>query len=81
MEFEWDPDEEAANVEPRWVAIGTHPATQKSVAVVYAIREGRYRIISARRARAHEEEEYQRQVAREAQQTESAKEAGSDDQR
>jgi hypothetical protein len=52
--------------EPRWVSIGMHPATQRIVAVVYAMREGRYRIISARRARDHEEKEYRKHIAREA---------------
>ena len=28
--------------EPRWVAIGIHPTTEKIVAVVYTMREGRY---------------------------------------
>jgi len=52
--------------EPRWVAVGMHPATRRVIAVVYTIREGRYRIISVRRARKDEEEGYRRQVGREA---------------
>jgi hypothetical protein len=50
--------------EPRRVAIGMHPETRKIVAVVYTMREGRYRIISARRARANEEAEFRKQIAR-----------------
>jgi uncharacterized DUF497 family protein len=50
--------------EERWVAIGMHPEAGKVIAIVYAMREGRHRIISARRARTHEEAEYRRQVAR-----------------
>jgi len=48
--------------EPRWVAVGTHPMTQKVIAVVYAMREGRRRIISVQRARRNEEEDYRRHV-------------------
>ncbi len=50
---------------PRWVAIGRHPENRR-IAGVYARREGRYRIISARRARANEEAEYRKQIARRA---------------
>jgi uncharacterized DUF497 family protein len=50
--------------EERWVAIGMHPETGKVIAVVYAMRDGRHRVISARRARTHEEAEYRRQVQR-----------------
>jgi hypothetical protein len=67
--------------EPRWVAIGRHPKTRKIVAVVYAMREGRYRIISARRARANEEAEYRRQIARRGQEEGQGEEARSDDER
>lgn len=49
--------------EMRWVAIGRHPATEKIIAVVYVMRDGRYRIISARRARENEEKEYRKHVA------------------
>lgn len=52
--------------EPRWIAVGMHPATQQVIAVVYTIREGRYRIISVRRARKNEEEDYGKHVEREA---------------
>jgi uncharacterized DUF497 family protein len=50
--------------EPRWVAIGTHPVTKKVVAVVYTMRGGRYRIISARKARENEEKDYQEHIGR-----------------
>lgn len=42
--------------EERFLAIGM--CEGRTVAVVYTMREGRYRIISARRARTHEEETY-----------------------
>ena len=48
--------------ESRWVAIGMHPTTHKVVAVVYTMREDRYRIISARMARRDEEEQYQKHI-------------------
>jgi uncharacterized DUF497 family protein len=48
--------------EARWVAIGAHPTTGKLIAVVYTAREDRFRIISARRARKDEEEEYRRRT-------------------
>lgn len=67
--------------EPRWVAIGIHPATQKIVAIVYTMREGRCRIISARRARTNEEEEYRKHIARRASETEQGEEARPDDER
>jgi len=67
--------------EPRWVAIGIHPAEQKVVAVVYTRREGRYRIISARRARTNEEEEYQRHIGRKAADRQAGTEAGPDEER
>jgi uncharacterized DUF497 family protein len=50
--------------EERWVAIGMHPETGKVIAVVYAMRDARYRVISARRAREHEEAEFRKQVER-----------------
>ena len=50
--------------EARWVAIAAHPATAKVIAVVCTTREGRCRIISARRARKNEEQEYQKHVRR-----------------
>lgn len=49
--------------EARWVAVGRHPTRHCVIAVVYALREGRFRIISARRARDHEQAEYHRQLA------------------
>ena len=67
--------------EPRWVAIGIHPAIPKIVAVVYTMREGRYRIISARRARTNEEEEYRKHFARRAPETGQGEEARPNDER
>jgi uncharacterized protein len=67
--------------EPRWVAVGTHPATQRVIVVVYTIREGRYRIISVRRARKDEEEDYRRQVEREASRAGDRGEARPDEER
>jgi hypothetical protein len=58
--------ESGRGAEPRRVAIGMHTETRKIVAVVYTMREGRYRIISARRARANEEAEYRKEVTRRA---------------
>lgn len=55
--------------EPRWVAVGTHPATQKVIAVVYTMREGRHRIIWVRRARENEEEDYRKHLERQASET------------
>jgi hypothetical protein len=63
MTFEFQSDRGG---ESRRVAIGTHPATQKVIAIVFTMREGRYRIISARRAREHEEEKYRTLVGRQA---------------
>lgn len=48
--------------EARWVAVGTDPVSRKVVAVVYTVREGRHRIISARRARENEEAEYRKRI-------------------
>jgi uncharacterized DUF497 family protein len=67
--------------EPRWVAVGTHPATQKVIAVVYTMREGRRRIISVRRARQNEEEDYRKHIEREARQAANRKEARPRDER
>jgi hypothetical protein len=75
--FEFQSDR---GVEPRRVAIGMHPETRKIVAVIYAMREGRYRIVSARRARANEEAEYRKQIARRAPEGQG-EEAGPDDER
>ncbi|MHB1194654.1 MAG: BrnT family toxin [Longimicrobiales bacterium] len=50
--------------EQRWVAIGMHPESGKVIAVVYAMRDGRHRVISARRARTHEQAEFRKQVER-----------------
>lgn len=61
--------------EPRWVAVGTHPATQKVIAVVYTTREGRRRIISVRRARKNEEEDYRKHTQREAREAPNRAEA------
>ena len=52
--------------EQRWVAVGPHPETGRIIAVVYAMRDARYRIISARRARKHEETQYREWIEREA---------------
>jgi uncharacterized DUF497 family protein len=65
--------------EPRWIAVGTHPATQKVIAVVYTIREGRYRIVSVRRARKNEEEDYRKRVERAAAEAEERGEARPDE--
>jgi uncharacterized DUF497 family protein len=48
--------------ERRRIAIGTIPDEQgeKIVAVIYTLREGRVRIISARAARRYEREDYRR---------------------
>ena len=43
-------------VETRWVAVGI--VDGKEIAVVYTVRDGRRRIITARRARTHERREY-----------------------
>lgn len=43
--------------EPRWVALGK--ARNRVIAVIYTERNGRIRIISARRARKHEREIYE----------------------
>ena len=43
-------------VETRWVAVGI--VDGKEITVVYTVRDGRRRIITARRARAHERGEY-----------------------
>lgn len=67
--------------EPRWIAIGMHPTTGKVVAVVYAMREARYRIISARRARKHEEQEYRTRISSEGPEEEQGREARSGDER
>jgi hypothetical protein len=67
--------------EPRWAAIGMHPASHKVVAVVYTMREGRYRIISARRARDHEEKEYRKHVSRDPPEAGHRTEARPDDER
>ena len=42
--------------ETRWVAVGI--VDGKEIAVVYTVRDGRRRIITARRARTHERGEY-----------------------
>ena len=42
--------------EARWVAVGI--VDGKEIAVVYTVRDGRRRIITARRARTHERAEY-----------------------
>ncbi len=42
--------------ETRWVAVGI--VDGKEIAVVYTVRDGRRRIITARRARTHERREY-----------------------
>ena len=42
--------------ETRWVAVGI--VDGKEIAVVYTVRDGRRRIITVRRARAHERREY-----------------------
>ena len=42
--------------ETRWVAVGIVDGTE--VTVVYTVRDGRRRIITARRARTHERREY-----------------------
>jgi uncharacterized DUF497 family protein len=65
--------------EPRWIAVGTHPATQKVIAVVYTIREGRYRIVSVRRARKNEDEDYRKRVERAAAEAEERGEARPDE--
>lgn len=44
--------------EQRWVAVGMSPGDQRVIAVVFTMRSGRYRIISARRARKNEEESF-----------------------
>jgi len=67
--------------EPRWVAVGTHPATKNVIAVVYTMRKGRHRIISARRARKNEEEDYRRHVERAAAEAEERGKARPDEQR
>ena len=46
--------------ETRWVAVGI--VDGKEIAVVYTVRDGRRRIITARRARTHEREEYHAHV-------------------
>lgn len=48
--------------ERRWVSVGAHPSSGKVIAVVYTVRQGRYRIISARRARKDEETRYWERV-------------------
>jgi hypothetical protein len=50
--------------EERWVAIGMHPETGKVIAVVFTMLDARHRIISARRAREHEEADFRKQVKR-----------------
>ncbi|CAN5622144.1 hypothetical protein BH23GEM1_BH23GEM1_11230 [soil metagenome] len=67
--------------EARWVATGRHPTTQTILAVVYTTREHRHRIISARRARKNEEEEYQQHIGRKASKPGAGTEAGPDDER
>ena len=84
MEFEWDPQKEAANIkkhgisfitasklfllerfvarsdrdsEIRYLTVGE--VEGRVLAVVYTSRKGKYRIISARRARKNEEKIYQ----------------------
>jgi len=42
--------------EPRWIIIG--PVESRLFTVIYTVREGRTRIISARRARDHERRAY-----------------------
>jgi hypothetical protein len=56
-----------------------HPVTQRLIAVVYTMRESRYRIISVRRARKDEEEDYRKQVGREASQARRRREARPDE--
>ena len=46
--------------ETRWVAVGI--VDGKEITVVYTVRDGRRRIITARRARTHEREEYHADV-------------------
>ena len=67
--------------ETRWVVVGTHPATKNVIAVVYTMRKGRHPIISARRARKNEEEDYRRHVERAAAEAEERGEARPDEQR
>jgi uncharacterized DUF497 family protein len=55
----WPTDHEG---ESRWLAVGKHPAAGRVVAIIYTVREGRYRIISARRARRNEEEAYKQRI-------------------
>ena len=47
-------------VETRWVAAGI--VDGKEIAVMYTVRDGRRRIITARRARTHERREYHAHV-------------------
>lgn len=47
--------------ETRWVAVGIVDA--REIVVVYTVRDGRRRIITARRARKHERREYYAYVA------------------
>ena len=42
--------------EPRWKAVGL--AGERVIAVIFTIRDGRYRLISARKARANERRDY-----------------------
>lgn len=46
--------------EKRWIAIGE--IDDRIYTVVYTFREGRYRIISARRARGYERREYREEI-------------------
>ena len=48
------------NNEKRWIAVGE--VDDRIFTVVYTLREGRYRIRSARRARANEREKYREKV-------------------
>ena len=56
--------ERARGREIRWTALGVVGKDEIIIAVVYTYRNGRRRIISARRARRYERQDYQSQFGR-----------------